>query len=331
MKTFLRIVLFLFCILLAAAGWGYYKYKDILQPVDGSGNGKAKVVEIVSGDTAFSIGEKLEHEGLIRSALAFRLLVRYTEKGDALQAGYYRISSADTPQEILDKITSGQVLTRKITFPEGLLIHQMAAVIDKNKLCDSAEFIELASKHGKKYGDFPDNLLGYLLPDTYEVPWVCSADELLRIVTGRFNELARPEVDGTSPLGLSQTIVLASLIEREAQVAGERPVIAGVFINRLKIGMLLQCDATIQFALGKQKEYLLYSDLDIDSPYNTYKHAGLPPGPICNPGLAAIKAAAHPQKNKYLFYVRNDIKNDGSHVFTCSESEHIRAVNKYLR
>lgn len=327
----MRFFLCLFCLLLAVAGWAYYQYKDVLHPVDLNGTQEAKVVEIAPGATASSIGELLERESLVRSALAFRLLVRYKEKGDALQSGYYLISPAATPEQIIEQLTSGKVLTRKITFPEGLLIPQMADIIAKNKLCDTAEFVELATRHGKDYGDFPDNLLGYLLPDTYEVPWVCSADELLRIITSRFNELARPEVNNKSPLNLAQTIVLASLIEREAQVSSERPIIAGVYINRLNAGMLLQCDATIQFALGKQKEYLLYSDLEIDSPYNTYRHAGLPPGPICNPGLAAIKAAAHPQKNNYLFYVRNDIKADGSHVFTRTESEHNRAVNKYLR
>lgn len=331
MKVFLRIVFVLLLLALAGAGWLYYQYKDVLLPLDMTGKGEPKVVEVASGSTAGDIGAQLEKEGLIRSAQAFKYLVRHSNKSDSLQSGFYSISPSQSPEEIIEQLCQGRVLSRKVTIPEGLLIPQVGKILADKKICSAEEFVELASKHGKDYGNYPDNLLGYLLPDTYEIPWVCTADDMVRTMTERFEELARPQVDGTSPLDMPQTLVLASLIEREARVASERPVIAGVYINRLKIGMLLQCDASIQFALGKQKPVLLYSDLEIDSPYNTYKHAGLPPGPICNPGIAAIKAAAHPQKNDYLFYVLNEVKGDGSHVFTSNEADHARAVNKYLR
>ncbi len=331
MKYFLRFLLVLLLFAAGAAAYGYHEWQQMILPADIEGKREPQVVEIKDGVTATQIGEQLEQEGLIRSALAFRLLIRFGERPVSLKTGHFMISPSDTPQAIIAQLDEGAVLTRKLTIPEGLLIHEIAQIIDKNKICDSAEFVKLATAKGKDFGDFPANLTGYLLPDTYQLPWTCTAQELVTIMTSRFDELARPTVDAKSPLPLAQTIVLASLIEREARVDSERPIIASVYINRLNIGMLLQCDATIQYALGKQKEVLLYKDLEIDSPYNTYRFPGLPPGPICNPGLAAIKAAAHPQKTDYLFYVRNDIKGDGSHVFTTNETEHNRAVSKYLR
>ena len=331
MKCFLRLCLYSLLLLVIAAGVVYWKFLQEAQPVDLSGQQEPKIVEIVEGSSAQGIGEQLEREGLIRSALVFRLLVRYGEHGANLKTGHFSISPSSTPQEIIAQLEEGKVLVRKITFPEGLTIEEMGAIVERAQIGTADEFNRMAKTEGKQFGDFPADLLGYLLPDTYEIPWKCTVRDMVEIMTARFDELARPLVDKKSPLDLASTVVLASLVEREAQVDSERPIIAGVYINRLAIDMLLQCDATIQFALGKQKEQLLYSDLDIESPYNTYRHPGLPPGPICSPGLAALQAAAHPQKSDYLFYVRNGIKNDGSHVFSRTEGEHNAAVNKYLR
>ena len=152
-------------------------------------------------------------------------------------------------------------------------------------------------------------------------------------MTDQFRSVVEPMIEKypNKPLSLKETVILASLVEREAQVASERPLIAGVYINRINKGMKLECDATVQFALGKQKAVLLYSDLEIASPYNTYRYPGLPPGPICSPGAASLEAAFNPKKSDYLFYVRNDVKNDGSHVFGRDFGEHQANIQKYQR
>lgn len=332
MKIFLRILSVLLLLLIIAGGVVFYYLHEAVKPVDIAGHGRSEVVEIKPGATAASIGQELQDLGLIRSAEAFRLLVRYSKKGDALKMGHFRISTESSPVQILEQLVKGQTLSKKITIPEGLTLKQIAEVVAKNQTCDAEEFLELVTKHGKDFGKhFPDNLEGYLLPDTYQIPWVCTAKDLATIMTRRFDELARPLWNEQCPLSLADTIVLASLVEREAQVAAERPIIAGVYINRINDGMHLECDATIQFALGKQKEYLLFKDLEIESPYNTYKNPGLPPGPICCPGLAAIKASVNPTKTDYYYYVRNDVKGDGSHVFSRNFTEHGNAIKQYQR
>jgi len=153
---------------------------------------------------------------------------------------------------------------------------------------------------------------------------------------GAFNDKVVPMYEKKKknlpyPLSLAQVVTLASLVEREAQLANERPIIATVYYNRLKKGMKLECDATIQYALGKPRHVLKYSDLRIKSPYNTYLHGGLPPGPIANPGLDSIKAVLEPERNDYLYYVRNDVKNDGSHVFSKTFNEHQAAIDKHQK
>lgn len=335
MKKFFKILGILLLVLvilaLAAAGTAYHYYTDALKPADPDGKSESQIIEIKQGMYAGEIAQMLEDKKLIKSALAFRIMMRLDEKGGDIKTGHFKISPQDTPDKILDILIKGDTLKKKITFPEGLTLEQTIALVKEKNVCDAAKFRELVTYEGKAFGNFPARLEGYLLPDTYEIPWVCSANELVTIMTSRFDELARPIWNEKSPLPFSDTIVLASLVEREAQVASERPLIAGVYVNRLRDKMLLECDATIQYALGKQKEILLYSDLKIDSPYNTYKYPGLPPGPICCPGTAAIEAACHPKSSPYYYYVRNDVKGDGSHVFSKNFAEHNRAIAKYQR
>ncbi|MBQ7529240.1 endolytic transglycosylase MltG [bacterium] len=320
-------------VLLAIGGEVFYLYfQKLNKPCNDSNEGVSVVFEVKPGDTARKLGETLESQHLIRSAKVFEFWARYTDKGKDIKTGFFRINSAMEPKEILETFVSGQPATIKVTFPEGLTLDKCADIALESKICTYREFMRLTESGGKKYGKiFPDNLEGYFLPDTYTLPWKCDGEQLVKIATDRFQELVLPCLDKDSPLSLADTIILASLIEREAQVPEERSIIAGVYLNRLRDGMKLECDATVQYALGEQKEYLLYKDLEIDSPYNTYKITGLPVGPICNPGLASIKAAAHPAKTDYYYYVRNDIKGDGSHVFGRNYSEHQRNIEQYQR
>ncbi len=332
MKLLLRLFRLGCLAFLICAGFAFYFLHTALTPADPDGVRQAAVVEIPQGATAAGIGEILETKGLIRSALAFRILVRFGGQEGAIRAGHYTLSASENPVRILDHLVKGDTLQRRVTFPEGLTLAEVAEILERHEVCPAQEFLELARTRGRDFDPgFPENLEGYLFPDTYDLPWECSATEVLRIMTSRFQEVFNPLFSEKAPLGRIETVILASLVEREAQVHSERPVIAGVYLNRLAEGMLLQCDATVQYALGRQKAILTHRDLEIESPYNTYRHPGLPPGPICNPGRAALEAAIRPERTEYLFYVRNDVKGDGSHVFSRNYTEHQQSIDRYQR
>lgn len=302
-----------------------------------SSEGEPVVFEVLTGASGRSIADELEAKHLIHDGMAFRLLLSYKEKreGATLRAGHFLVDPRDDVRGVLHSLLDGETLTRRATIPEGYTLEQTARSLEEQEVCKAEELWTLLKSDDLELGwQFPENLEGYLFPSTYEFPWECTAEMAVRQMTGQFQTSVEPlwnKYRATAPLDLRQTIILASLVEREAQVASERPLIAGVYVNRLKKGMKLECDATVQFALGKQKEVLLYKDLEIASPYNTYRYPGLPPGPICSPGLASIEAALHPKKSDYLFYVRNDIKNDGSHVFGRDFYEHEQNIAKYQK
>jgi UPF0755 protein len=283
------------------------------------------------------VGERLERAGAIKSGLLFRLAARLTGSGSSIKPGEYSISPGKNVMEILGQLKEGGGRLRLVTIPEGLTMKQIAALLEKKGVVSARDFLDAAGKATLSIGgSVPASLEGYLLPETYDIPESYSAGDVLKTLAGDFNRKAVPLYRQNAPslpvkMTLHQVVVLASMVEREAKVPGERPVIAAVYYNRLKKGMLLQCDATVQYALGEQKEYLTLEDLKIDSPYNTYAHKGLPPGPIANPGLDSIRATLQPEKVDYLYYVRNDVKNDGSHVFSSSYAGHRDAIRKYQR
>lgn len=328
MKKFLIFLLICMVGLAVAFSCFYQKFQELDQPV--KANARAVIYKVEQGATLRSLGTDLERRGLLRSAHVFEFWGRYLKSGHLIKAGYYSLSAAMSPREILQLIVEGHTASKVVTFPEGLTLKECATIVEKNKIGTAQEFLHLTTTQGKKYGNlFPDNMEGYFLPDTYTLPLDCDVELLVRTVAEHFKETVLPYHTKKSPLSLYDTIILASLVEREAQVASERPVIAGVYINRLNDGIKLECDATVQFALGYQKEFLLYKDLEIDSPYNTYKYAGLPVGPICNPGIESIKAACSPTPSHYYYYVRNDVKGDGSHVFGQNFREHENNIRKY--
>ena len=310
--------------------------KEISRPA--ASKGEPVVFEVAPGESGRTVAETLQHKGLITDAMAFRVLLTIKEKreGATLRAGHFEIDPKDDLKDVLDELLQGQVLTRKATIPEGYTLEQTAQSLDKQGVCKGDDFWAVVESKDLGLGwKFPEgDLEGYLFPSTYEFPYECDGEMAVRQMTGQFQASVEPlwkKYQSTAPLDFKDTIILASLVEREAQVAAERPTIAGVYVNRIRKGMKLECDATVQFALGEQKAVLLYSDLEIASPYNTYRYPGLPPGPICSPGLASIEAAMHPKKSAYLFYVRNDVKNDGSHVFGRDFYEHEANISKYQR
>ena len=336
MKWLVRAFLFVMVLALLAVGGAYHYFQQLM--VASSPGSKEKIVfEIRAGMSGGEVASELARAGLISDEFAFRMLLRFHEKGKDLNVGVFELSPSETPLEIFEHLRSTKTLTRRATFPEGLVIREVAEVAKKaNLIKDSSLFRRLASTQGKSFGsEFPADLEGYLLPDTYEFPYKCDEKVVLERFTGEFRSRVLPlwkERKAKSPLKeLSQVVILASLVEREAQVDAERGTIAGVYVNRIRKGMRLECDATVQFALGKSKPILTFDDLKIVSPYNTYQNEGLPPGPIANPGLRSLQAAMAPTPSDYLYYVRNDIKNDGSHVFGKTYQQHLDNCARYQR
>ena len=318
------------------AGYVVWQGRKLLVPAAPPG-AKSLAFEVVAGTPGTAIAHQLQQVGVIQDEFSFRLLLRFHPDGTKLRAGVFRLEPSETPLQVFDRLLHAKPLTCQATFPEGLVITQVAEVLKKNGiLSDTTAFVEEARFRGESYGDWlPGNLEGYIFPDTYEFPYRNTEKTVLERMTGQFHTTIFPiweKRKAKSPLKtLREVVVLASLVEREAQVDSERGLIAGVYINRLKRGMKLECDATVQYALGKPKAILLFDDLKFDSPYNTYQHMGLPPGPIANPGKKSLEAAMAPTPSDYLYYVRNDIKNDGSHVFGKTFTEHQNNSRTYQK
>jgi UPF0755 protein len=305
-------------------------YRVALAPV--SRDTRTQLVHVRSMGTA-QLASLLKREHLIRSRVAFRLLAQShvaLRRSKGPQAGYYDLSPSMSSEEILARLCEGKVARRKVTFPEGFTLAQMAERLQDELDVPRAEF--LAAARGTSLSRALDfrpprgSLEGFLFPSTYsfnvgEKPALI-VSEMVAALSERF---VRPNQAAIrrQKLSVPELVTLASLVEREARVPQERALIAGVIMNRLAKGMRLQIDATVQYALGGHRSRLLYKDLKVDSPYNTYLHAGLPPGPICNPGLDCLEAALRPAKTDALFYVA---RRDGTHVFTRTYEEHLRAI-----
>jgi UPF0755 protein len=291
-------------------------------------------VEIPPGSGSVAIARRLTEAGVVQDVTSFRIALWITGSGRRLQAGEYRFDRAMTPREVVDKIARGDVFVTPITFREGLTIRQMAALYESRGFGKAREFIAAASRRDlvQELDPAARDLEGYLFPDTYTVPRKATAEQLVaRMVAGFRRALTADIVDAASAKGLSlrQLVTLASIVEKETGNPEERTMVAAVYANRLKIGMGLQCDPTVIYALERAGRYdgnLTREDLQFDSPYNTYRYAGLPPGPIASPGRASLAAAASPAAVPYLYFVS---KNDGSHAFAETLDEHNRNVHQY--
>jgi UPF0755 protein len=319
-----------------AASFAAWLAAGIWLPVGG-----ARVARITVQPDASSrkVAAELRAAGLIRSAWAFQIAAAWGDGWRKAKAGDYALRRDMSALTMLRIIERGEVTSDAVTFPEGRTVWQMAEVAAAAGLMSPDAFMRAvgvvrAGDAGLADYDasFPlpsGSLEGYLFPDTYSVAHrPGAARDLVRKMLARFDEVVwrgllggREPADGQS---LHQLITLASLVEAEAKLADERPVIAAVLVNRLNRGMPLECDATVQYALGPNRKPRLFNhDLKIASPYNTYLHPGLPPGPINSPGRASIVAALHPANVPYLFYVA---RPDGSHVFSSTYAQHLRAV-----
>ena len=330
MRRLIIFVVAIAALLAAIAGVLYARLDERYQGYDGP----EQFVEIPSGAGARAIGRLLASHGIVRDEWTFRLAVRLTGTSRDLKAGEYRFASPISPKDVARTLARGAIFLRPVTFPEGLTIREMARLFEARGLGSADAFAEAASDPGPIAAIDPEatDLEGYLFPETYNLPRRASPDALVAQMTDRFLGVFDEEKRRLAEergLTVRQVVTLASLVEKETAVPEERPIVAAVYLNRLRIGMGLQADPTVIYALTRAGEYtgnLTRRNLQFDSPYNTYRYPGLPPGPIAAPGRASIEAVLEPAQVDYLYFVS---RNDGSHVFARTLAEHNRNVREW--
>jgi len=325
-----------------------FRQEDISRPA--SDDPTPVIFTVQPGETASDIALRLKRLGLITDAELFRLLARYRKADSKLEAGRYELRANMTMEEIIEALQHGRLEEVVVTIPEGWRAEQIAEMLAEEVGLDSDEFLALVWDGGSESAlggifdyeflrDRPPGagLEGFLFPDTYYLPVHSSALDVVERMLANFDRRFTPEMRQMAAergMTIYEVITLASIVEREAVVAEERPLIAGVFLNRLAKGMPLDACPTVQYALGYQEETgqwwktpLTLEELEqVNSPYNTYLHPGLPPGPICNPGLASILAVLQPAETDYLYFLA---KGDGSHAFAKTFEEHLHNQRRY--
>lgn len=330
MKLFLRLLAILCLLALVAVGaTGWWLWQEIQKPYGSYSAEQTVLVE--PGTGASKILQLLGERGILREPLLARAYLVYYLDDPPLRAGEYRFDAPLSTPEVLDKLIRGEVVTYPVTLIEGLTLDETAESLADDGFGDREVFRREMNRADLVHDldNEAEDLEGYLYPDTYhfsrETTEAEIVETLVRTYRKRFRDQVEPLLVG-SELTVRELTTLASIIEKEAQLDEERPIIASVYANRLRIGMALYADPTVIFALKKQGTWdgnLRRPDLQFDSPYNTYVYAGLPPGPICSPGVASMVAAAKPAETSHLYFVS---KNDGSHVFANTLREHNRNV-----
>lgn len=323
---FLKLFLIIFIIfILLLTSLGIYAYYESLPPREFC----PKEILIEDNLTTLEIAETLKKEKIIKNKLIFILLAKYLNMEDKLKSGIYMFDDELNVKEVLLKLTEGgKPPFIKVTIPEGLKLFEIAEIFEKNGLCEKEDFLN-ETKNIEKYKKylFEDvvSLEGFLYPDTYYFEKE-NLSKNIEMMLSNFNTKFKEVIQNYhGSLSYYEVLKLASIVEKEAQVSYERPLIASVFLNRLELGMLLQADPTLKYILPDAGYTLTSKELEIDSPYNSYKYPGLPPTPICNPGLESIKAVIYPEKSDYLYFVA---KGDGTHLFAKTFNEHLINISK---
>ena len=325
MKFLRRLSLLL---LLIVIGGGYVAYR-LNEPY--AGFESPTFVDFAKGTSTMEMAHLLEHAGVIAHSWEF-LAVRALEAKRALKAGEYQFDKPASVFEVYDRIARGDVFYHVLLIPEGSNMFDIGAAAAKLKLFAGADFLRVARDPSmiRDLDPAAPSLEGYLFPSSYRLDRHTTPTRLCRLMTSQFREVWKQL---SSRANVHDSVTLASLIEREARLSQERPMMSSVFQNRLKIGMKLDCDPTTIYAALLQNRYrgvIHQSDLASGSPYNTYRHAGLPPGPIANPGKDSLLAALHPADTDYLYFV---LRPDGSggHNFSRSITEHLAATAQFRR
>jgi len=303
-------------------------------PVDANSDQKISF-QVENGATTKHIAANLMEHGLIENELAFLFYVKTNEYDGKLRVGSYQLSKNMSIEEITDELLKGIGETFTFTIPEGYTSADIAAYFAQKEIMSEDEFwqtianisLEEYSFSANDTDDATKRLEGYLFPDTYKIGINATPEQIITAMLDRFEAVAL-SLENNSGLSFEEMVILASLVESEAKLDSERATIASVYLNRLDIDMLLQCDATVLYALGTHKEQVLYRDLEYDSPYNTYRYAGLPPTAICNPGEASLKAACYPEDTNYYYYLWSKDEEVG-HVFAKNSKEHASNRVKY--
>ena len=321
---FRALVILILIVALLTAGWLAY---SLYQPI---GPLTEQSVLVRPGSSARRIAVDLQDAGLIRSSSAF-LALHYYRGRPPLKAGEYRFDHPADAFEVHDRLARGDIVVRSVVIPEGYNIFEVAATLEAAGLGTQQQFLDVARSDLSLISDLDPtarSLEGYLFPDTYHFTRTQSPHDIAATMVRRFRQEARS-------LGLDSNfhtvVTLASIVEKETAVPEERPLVAGVFQNRMDRDMLLATDPSVVYAAllaGRYRGVIHKSDLDFDSPYNTYRHPGLPPGPIANPGRSALQAAMHPAHTDYYFFVSD---NQGRHRFAATAAEHARNVARYRR
>lgn len=332
-KSVLKVMMLMLIFVLSGCAQVLEKYNE---PVDISSTEEI-LFTVPSGASTTSIANALFDSALIQNVNAFKLNVKQMEVDGKMKAGDYKLSKAMTASEIIQKLVDGETYVETVTFtiPEGYEVRQIVDKLEAEGLVNREAFLEALETAPYDYRflegiDRSRLLEGYLFPDTYTIKAGESEVAIIDRMLKRFDQVFTDAYyERTAELGLTvdEVVRLASIIEREARVKDEFARVSSVFHNRLEIGMLLQSCATVQFILQERKEVLLFADIAIDDPYNTYIYAGLPPSPIASPGELAISSALYPEDTKYLYFVTTE-KNDGSHYFNETLEGHNRDAKK---
>jgi UPF0755 protein len=322
----------------AAAGVAWYL---LYRPVNDAPAGKPVTVTVKKGTSTAQIAEMLADKGVVASPLMFRLKVRDSAAAGSLKAGTYTLATGMPYDLVIEHLHKGpEIIYVDVPIPEGWTSLQIAERLEARVGIPRDEFLALAGNGAPEFaeefpfvkGAYGDSLEGFLFPATYRFREGATAKQAITMMLQAFADRTH-DLDmsyaKSKNLTLTDVVTIASIIEKEVRLADEYPLVASVLYNRLKADMRLQLDSTVFFGLPPGTKILTEADLHNDHPYNTYSHPGLPPGPMNNPGLAAIKAAAKPKKTTYLYYVLTS--KDGSQTFTSTYAEHLKAVEKYRK
>lgn len=315
-------------VLLAGAAAGYTIFR-LARPYQGFSG--VTYLEFARGTPTSEMGGRLAAAGVVQSRFDF-WLARLITRGRSLQAGEYRFAGPASALEVVRRIARGDVFYYELVVPEGKNMFDIAAAVEQLGVFPASAFLAAARNPAliRDLDPAAPSLEGYLFPNTYRLNHSTTPERLCRMMTGKFREEWKRLASGAN---VHRTVTLASLIEKEGKLPEERPVIAAVFENRLRLGMKLDCDPTTIYAAlleGRYRGTIYRSDLASDQPYNTYRHAGLPPGPIANPGVASLKAVLAPAESEALYFVRRP-GDSGAHEFSKNIAQHEAATAKYRR
>ncbi|QEK12114.1 endolytic transglycosylase MltG [Crassaminicella thermophila] len=328
-----RMIIFIFSIVILLGGFKLYFDKQV-GPVNANSDNEV-TIEIPIGASTNKIAKILKEKNVVNNELAFRILSKLSKTDGKMQAGIYLLKVNMSANEIINTLVKGETIkdTVKFTIPEGFEFNQIVDRLETKGLINRDEFVRIAN-----YGDFEykflrdvpkgqNRLEGYLFPDTYEVSKNASEREIIIKMLNRFDDIFVDTYYNRAKelnMSVNEIVTLASIIEKEAKLNKERALVSSVFYNRMKKGMYLQSCATVQYVLDKRKTKLSLKDLEVNSPYNTYKYYGLPPKPIASPGKASIEAALYPKDSDYLYFV---VGKNGEHHFSKTYKEHLNAKN----